>query len=62
MRAQDPTVSFTELLLGEAGSGPRFLPESYVPVDPSSVPMGGLGAAAGGSLDAEALMTNALLH
>ena len=64
--AQDPTVSITELLLGEAGSGflldHQALSESYVPVYPTSVPMGGLGAAAGGSFDAEALVTNALLH
>jgi hypothetical protein len=64
MRAQDPTVSFTELLLGDAESGfsldNQVLSESYVPVDPSSVPMGGLGAAAGSSFNAEALVTNAL--
>ena len=64
MRAQDPTVSFTELLLGDAKTGfsldLQVLSESYVPVDPSSMPMGGLGAAAGVSFNAEALVTNAL--
>jgi hypothetical protein len=66
MRAQDPTVSFTELLLGDERSGfsldHQALSESYVPVDPSSVPMGGLGAATGSSFNAEALVTNALLR
>ncbi len=58
--------SFTELLLGDARFGfsldHQALSESYVPVDPSSVLMGGLGAAAGGSFNAEALVTNALLR
>lgn len=63
--AQDPTVSSTELLLGNAGSGcsldEQVPSESYVPVDPSSVSTGGLEAAAGDSFDAQALVTNALL-
>ena len=66
MRAQDPAVSLTELLLGDAGSGfsldHQVLSEAYVPVDPSTVPMGGLGATAGGLFNAEALITNALLQ
>ena len=66
MRAQDPTVSFTELLLGDAASGfsldDQVLSESYVPVDPSSAPMGGLGAAVGTSFDPQALVSNVLLQ
>lgn len=47
MRAQNPTVPFTELLLGDAATGfsleDPVLSETYVSTDPSSVPMGGLG-------------------
>ena len=57
MRAQDPSVSFTELLLGDEESGfaldHQVLSESYVPQDPISMPMGGLGAAAGASFERE---------
>ena len=64
MRAQDPTVSFTELLLGDAATGfsleDPVLSEAYVPADPSSVPMGGLGAAVGASFDPYALVSSAL--
>ena len=65
MRAQDPSASFMELLLGDDESGfsldHEVLSESYVPVHPTSVPMGGLGAAAGVSYDPHALVINALL-
>ncbi len=64
MRAQDPTVSFTELLLGDAATGfsldHEALSQSYEPVDPTNVPMGGLGAAAGDSFDVQSLVRNAL--
>ena len=64
LRAQDPTVSFTELLLGDAGSGfcldHESLSQSYLPVDPTCTPMGGLGAAAGAAFDTQALVANAL--
>ena len=63
MQAQDPTVSFTELLLGNEASGfsldHEALSESYRPVDPTAAPMGGLGAAAGASFDVQALIANA---
>ena len=38
----------------------QLLSESYLCVDPASVPMGGLGAAVGSSFDEEALVANAL--
>jgi hypothetical protein len=65
MQAQDPTVSFTELLLGEAESGfcldHEALAGSYVPVDPTAAAVGGLGGARGASFDPRALVANALL-
>ncbi len=64
MRAQDPTVSFIELRLGDAANGfsleDPVLSEAYVPTDPSSVPMGGLGVAVGVSFDPYALVSSAL--
>ena len=64
MRAQDPSVSFTDLLMGDEESGfaldHQVLSESYVPQDPISMPMGGLGAAAGASFDVQALVTSVL--
>ena len=56
-------MSFTELLLGCKESGfsldDEVLPASYVPMDPVTVPMGGLGAGEGGSFDVEALVASA---
>ena len=65
MAAQDHTVSFTELLLEDAATGfslnHQALSESYVPVDPASVSMGGLGAAAGDAFDVQAIIRSALM-
>ncbi len=64
MRAKNPTVSLIELLLGDAATGfsleDPFLSEAYVPTDPSSVPIGGLGAAVGASFDPYVLVSSAL--
>ena len=63
MQAQDPTVSFTELLLASEGSGfsldHEALAESYRPVDPTAAAIGGLGPAAGAAFDVQALVANA---
>lgn len=64
MQAQDPTVSFTELLLGSEGSGfsldHEALAESYRPVDPTAAAIEGLGPAAGAAFDVQALVANAM--
>ena len=64
LQAQDLTISFTELLLGDAESGSSLDHESlsqlYVPVDSTSASMGGLGAAAGATFGTQALVANAL--
>ena len=63
-RAQDPSVSFMELLMGDEATGfsldHEVLEESYVPVDAINVPMGGLGGAAGASFSARDLVASLL--
>ena len=57
-------MSFMELLMGDEATGfsldHEVLEESYVPVDAISVPMGGLGGAAGASFSAQDLVASFL--
>jgi hypothetical protein len=62
--AQDPNISFTELLLGDPEQGfaldDNVLAADYVPVDHVSVPIGVLGTSGATAFDPAALVASML--